>query len=303
VNDWLGRIAYSLRSKDGIHWKVDPGEAYLPGIARYEDGTTEDWFKYERIKVLQDEYGRATQAHFAVIDVLKNDDKGSDRHSSKHICIPLTVGRLLTVLNEDKITPETENMRVKIAAEQDCDPLADIDIQSLRFGAPEEVDFGRGCRPVRTEADGKDLIVIFDGAGNGLNDDHFAAKMLGRKRDGTLFFGYARLPWVDYMEPALSARMPDFVQVDGKSALSVEVQNFGQVSSTDVEVSIYVIHDGQAEEVASGAVPRLKPFEKTSLKLDTERMWKPGESAAFKVVIDPAGQKPVILEGSHTPLP
>lgn len=53
VNDWLGRIAYYLRSKDGIHWKVEPGEAYLPGIARYEDGTVVDWFKHERIKVLQ----------------------------------------------------------------------------------------------------------------------------------------------------------------------------------------------------------------------------------------------------------
>jgi hypothetical protein len=37
VNDWYGRIAYYLRSKDGVNWKVDPGEAYLPGIARYED--------------------------------------------------------------------------------------------------------------------------------------------------------------------------------------------------------------------------------------------------------------------------
>ena len=26
VNDWLGRIAYYLRSKDGIHWKLDAGE-------------------------------------------------------------------------------------------------------------------------------------------------------------------------------------------------------------------------------------------------------------------------------------
>ena len=30
VNDWYGRIAWYLRSKDGIHWKVDTGEAYLP---------------------------------------------------------------------------------------------------------------------------------------------------------------------------------------------------------------------------------------------------------------------------------
>jgi len=43
--------------------------------------------------VLQDELGRATQAHFAVIDTIKWNDLGGDTHSSKHICIPLTVGR------------------------------------------------------------------------------------------------------------------------------------------------------------------------------------------------------------------
>ena len=41
VNDWKGRIAYYLRSKDGFHWQPEPGEAYVPGIARYEDGTSE----------------------------------------------------------------------------------------------------------------------------------------------------------------------------------------------------------------------------------------------------------------------
>ena len=50
VNDWLGRIAWYMRSKDGIHWQTEPGVAYLPGIANYENGTNEDWFKYERIK-------------------------------------------------------------------------------------------------------------------------------------------------------------------------------------------------------------------------------------------------------------
>lgn len=55
VNDWLGRIAFYLRSKDGVNWVVDPGEAYMPGIAVHADGQAEDWFKYERLKVYQDE--------------------------------------------------------------------------------------------------------------------------------------------------------------------------------------------------------------------------------------------------------
>ena len=146
VNDWLGRIAWYLRSKDGINWKVDPGEAYMPGIAVYEDGTKVDWFKYERIKMLQDELGRATQAHFAVIDTIKWNDLKSDTHSSKHIILPLTVGRQMTILDDDKIDSNTSEIKVLIKAEEGFNPHLDIDINSLRLGASEEVNFGRGCK-------------------------------------------------------------------------------------------------------------------------------------------------------------
>ena len=198
VNDWYGRIAYYLRSKDGIHWKVDPGEAYLPGIARYDDGTEEKWFKYERIKVLQDELGRATQAHFAVIDVLKKEDKKSDSHSSKHICIPLMVGRHITIVNKEKIDANTEAIRVRTIAEEGFNPHTDVDLKTLRFGAPEEVNFGRGSRLIDVEESGNDMILSFEGQGNGLTDDNFVAKLLGRDSKGLLLFGYARLPWVNY---------------------------------------------------------------------------------------------------------
>jgi hypothetical protein len=194
VNDWRGRIAYYLRSKDGIHWKVEPGEAYAPGIARYQNGTVVDWFKYERIKVLQDGYGRATQADFAVIDVLKDSDKGSDSHSPKHICIPLTVGRLLTIVDDRPIDADTKSIHVRIAAETGFDPHTDVAIDSLRFGAAEEVNFGRGCKATKVEEVGEDLVVTFAAAGNGITDDSFAAKMLGQTSDGRLLFGYARLP-------------------------------------------------------------------------------------------------------------
>lgn len=71
----------------------------MPGIAKYEDGTVEDWYKYEPIKMLQDEYGRAYQANFVVIDSSKWGDLGNDRHSSKNIGIPLTKGKLLTIVD------------------------------------------------------------------------------------------------------------------------------------------------------------------------------------------------------------
>ena len=57
VNDWLGRIAVYERSKDGVNWKVESGEAYLPGVSVQQDGRIEGWWKYERLKIFQDKYG------------------------------------------------------------------------------------------------------------------------------------------------------------------------------------------------------------------------------------------------------
>lgn len=303
VNDWLGRIAYYLRSKDGINWKVEPGEAYLPGIAIYEDGTKVDWFKYERIKVLQDQYGRATQAHFAVIDVLKRADKGSDNHSSKHICIPLTVGRLLTILEKQQITAETKTIRVKIAAEDDFNPHTDIDMGSLRFGASEEVNFGRGCRVVKTQRSGDDLIVTFDGAGNGITNENFAAKLLGKTGRGKLLFGYARLPWLNYLEPALSARMPKITEKADGFKIAVEVRNFGQVASKPADLKIVCRTNDREVAVSTGMVPVLKPFEETTVELTCGRLFEAGASCDLKVIINPNAQNPVILRGQTTPAP
>ena len=140
VNDWYGRTAYHLRSRDGIKWKEDPGEAYSIDFDGYEDGTKVGWYKYERPKVLQDEYGRATHLYLAVIDVPKKEDLGKDKHSSKNIALPLVVGRRLQILNKNKITQYTKEIRVRIIAEKDFDPHKDINLNSIRFGASEEVD-------------------------------------------------------------------------------------------------------------------------------------------------------------------
>ena len=87
-----------------------------------------------------------------------------------------------------------------------------------------------------TERSGRDLVVTFDGAGNGLTEDNFAAKLVGKTRRGKLLFGYARLPWLNYLEPALSARLPVIGERKGGSRIAVEVQNFGQVASEPAEL-------------------------------------------------------------------
>lgn len=272
VNDWLGRIAFYLRSKDGVNWVVDPGEAYMPGVAVHEDGHVEDWFKFERIKMYQDEYGRAIQANFAVIDTLKHEDKPFDKYSSKNISIPLNPGLLLTVLDNKPITAKTKTIRLKIQAEDGFNPQTDIDVSSLRFGASEEVNYGRGCEVLKTENDGKDLIVTFSGAGNGITEAEFAPKLIGKYKDGKMLYGYARLPYVSYNEPILSARAPVFEEVNKGWNCTIEVQNFGQIASKATSLKIECIKDGKRINVASGNVPALQPYEKTDLKLTAKNV-------------------------------
>ena len=277
VNDWLGRIAFYLRSKDGVNWVVDPGEAYMPGVAVHADGQVEDWFKYERLKVYQDKYGRAVQANFAVIDTLKNEDKPFDHHSSKNISIPLNPGLLLTILDEKPITSGTKTIRVKIQAEEGFNPQTDIDVNSLRFGASEEVNYGRGCQVLTTESAGKDLIVTFNGKGNGITKDEFAPKLIGKYKDGRMLYGYARLPYIDYIEPILSARAPVFTKSGKGLECTVEVQNFGQVGSKKAMVEVGYKKEGKTIKVASGMVPALKPYEKTDILLSAKDVFEEGK--------------------------
>lgn len=283
VNDWLGRIAFYLRSKDGVNWVTDPGEAYLPGISVHEDGKVEDWFKYERIKILQDEYGRAIQANFAVIDTLKHEDLPNDNHSSKNISIPLNPGLLLTVLDTKPITPNTKTIRVKIAAEEGFNPQTDIDLNSLRFGASTEVNFGKGSKVLSTKKEGKDLIVTFDAKGNGITAEEFAPKLLGKTTAGKLLYGYARLPWISYNDPILSARMPVFA-ADGRN-MTIEVENFGQVISKPAILKLEQLKDGKKTEIGQTKLPSLAPYGKTKVTLSGKSNFNKEKAGDFILTI------------------
>jgi hypothetical protein len=303
VNDWLGRIAVYERSKDGVNWKTESGEAYLPGVSRQEDGTVENWWKYERLKIFQDKYGRATQGNFAVIDVEKNLDKASDNHSSKNISIPLTVGRLLTILDKKPITADTKTINVKIVAEPGFDPQKDIDINSLQFGEPEAVNFGKGGKVLKTKKSGADLIVTFDAVSSVFPEDEFAAKMLGKTTDGKLLFGYARLPGVNFIEPILSPMLPVITASEKGFSLKVEVQNFGQVASKKAILKVGFIKDDKEADVAAGTIPALKPYEKTIVELTTYgNLFEKGVEYVFEVTVNPDDKQPAILHGKITPV-
>ena len=283
VNDWLGRIAFYLRSKDGVNWVTDPGEAYLPGISVHEDGKVENWFKYERIKILQDKYGRAIQANFAVIDTLKNEDLPNDNHSSKNISIPLNPGLLLTVLDAAPVTDKTKTIRVKITAEEGFNPQTDIDLASLRFGASTEVNHGRGCRVQSTKNDGKDLIVTFDAKGNGITAEEFAPKLLGKTTSGKLLYGYARLPWISYNDPILSARLPVFAS-DSQN-INVVVENFGQVASGPAVLKLEQLQDGNRKEIGQTKLTSLSPYGKTNVTLTPKIKFEKGKAYDFVLTI------------------
>ena len=263
VNDWLGRIAYYQRSKDGLNWVTEQGEAYMPGVSVHPDGRVEHWFKYERPKVFQDSVGRAVQINFAVIDTIKWQDLPNDNHSSKNISIPLNKGLLLEVLNRETITADTKTIEVRIRAEQGFNPQKDIDVKSLRFGSYTEVNFGRGCKAVRTRKDGKDLIVEFDGAGNGMQPDEFAPKLLGCYKKGGMLYGYASLPYVDYRPAMLSAAYPMYDK-EAKT-LTLEVKNYGLSASRPSRVVV----EARGRQFAEGQVGALDPYGMSALTLPT----------------------------------
>ena len=276
VNDWLGRIAFYQRSLDGVHWITEQGEAYVPGISRHKDGKVENWFKYERAKVFQDEEGRPIQMNFAVIDTIKWEDHGNDHHSSKNICLPLKKDLLLSVLNAEPINASTPTIRVRIAAEKGFNPSKELDIPSLRFGSFTEVNFGRGCKPLSWKKSGKDLIVTFEGKNSGITDEEFAPKLLGKDKKGEFVIGYARLPYVNYTPAILSALCPQYDSTNQK--WNVEVQNFGL--SVSEETTLKITSNGQT--VAETVVPPLKPYEKVMLYTKSDNKLESGQMLDVK---------------------
>ncbi|RMF94235.1 MAG: hypothetical protein D6741_12795, partial [Planctomycetota bacterium] len=254
VNDWKGRIAYYLRSKDGFHWKTEPGEAYTPGIARYEDGTVSDWFKFERLRFLLDAHGRPTHAFFAVIDTAKADDKPNDIHNSKTIVLPMCLARR-AVLVPSSPDDRSPYVRVKLLAEPGFDPARDLVFDSLRFGASERVNYGNGATVAAWKPSDDGVVLTFAAEDTGLTDDHFAAKLLGRDRRGTLVYAWAALPTKTERVPLLSPLAPHFEWEGDRLVAYVEVQNFGQIESPPAAVMLSTAQKDEAVPLASRGVP------------------------------------------------
>ncbi len=305
VNDWFGRTAYYLRSKDGLHWTWDPGKSYDPDVVRHPDGTKEGWVKLERPQVRQDELGRATHLYLAAIDCPKNLDKGGDNHSSKSLALPLTVNRRLAILNETAITADTREIRVEIQAEDGFNPQTDVVVQSLTFGASEQVNFGKGCKVLKSEKSGKNLVVTFDGTGNGLKDDDFSAKLLGKTSQGELLIGYARLPGQPLLDPLPVARPPVFNRKgDGTLGLSVTVENFGLAKSAPAQVKVVFKEKRKVVYSATAAIPALDPYGAATVEVSGKSdMLTAGSLYDIEVIVNPASRRPEFLPVKSVKIP
>lgn len=258
VNDWFGRAAYYLRSRDGQHWDWDQGLAYGPGIFRHEDGRVEDWHKIERPRVIQDEKGRATHMLFAVIDDAKEVDKPGDNHSSKAIVVEISAPRTIHVRKQE------DRFEVAIDGGQDIDPA------SVRFGAPSRVDFGKTAAPLSVKTNGTRMIAGFAANDCGFEAKDRTAKLIAKNRKGGIVFGYAALPAEPDEYPLLSAHgsIKSGAVTNGKRRLTVNVGNFGLAASAAANVTLTVRADGKDPVTLTRPLATLAPYAAADIEFD-----------------------------------
>jgi hypothetical protein len=103
------------------------------------------------------------------------------------------------------------------------------------------VHYGFGSSLIDIRESGSDLILVFEGRGNGLSESNFTAKLLGKDKVGRLLFGYARLPWVDYPDApatvfaAAGEAVFDTIRVSDFGALADSRQNVTGVVKAALE--------------------------------------------------------------------
>lgn len=253
VNDWLGRIAYYMRSPDGVEWETEIGEAYMPGIARHPDGKSEAWFKYERPKVYLDTLGRVVQMNFAVIDTIKWNDLPGDRHSSKNICIPMRPDLRISL---DKVT--SRHIDISIFPEAGFDPCSDLNAATFRLGEANDVNTGNGISPLRSRME-QDRMILTISAKDLTSPS--TLKLAGFDRSGNMHSGYVNYPESRVLRAILS---PGKVTYDSSAGqLVIEITNFGLSESGQ---SRAVVRAGK-NMLGTLDIAPLRPYESVMLKL------------------------------------
>jgi len=117
---------------------------------------------------------------------------------------------------------------------------------------------------------------------------------LGKDKQGKLLFGYSRLPEVTYFEPALSARKPLFEA--SENLLKVDVENFGQVASSESTIHVYRLGGEERIEIGSGMLPTLKPYERKKVQIEPSNDLSNLEEQQYLVVVDNDKEKLVLFK-------
>lgn len=250
-----------MRSIDGINWITEPGLAYDKDLFTYEDGQKNSWTKFERPKVIQDEYGRATHLTLGVIDVEKKLDLGNDKHSSKHIVLPLQTERLIEIISPGSIHSETKEVSIRIKAEKDFRPNEEIDITSLRIGPSNLVNIGKGATAIRSSTDKDDLIVDFTWNNISVPSGAYDLKLLGETKSKSLVYAYALLPG-QKEDPACLVTLPITITGEiGSRSVNSAVENFGLQTSSPVTLQLIEYSNQKRKVLKKMKVPALKPYE------------------------------------------
>ncbi len=287
VNDWLGRIAYYMRSPNGVDWTIDDGSAYEIDMARHDNGHIEQWYKYERMKIFQDEELRAISANYAVIDTVKNQDKASDNHSSKNIIIPLQKDRLINIIKLDE-TNDTISIEIQKEAN-----MPEINLASLQFGAPTLVDYGKGAKALSHSENETSIVINFKLSDCGFTDNDFVGKLLGKHNDETIAFGFARLPNYDFTQFILSAEKLKVRKTMKAIHFEFDVTNFGEEASGKRTLTIIASKNGQTINWEY-SLSSLAPLESKKVHFSFDN---PPKGLGWKYSIVVNGQKtPVVLK-------
>ena len=112
------------------------------------------------------------------------------------------------------------------------------------------------------------MIITFDGQGSGINADEFAPKLIGKNKKGEMVFGYAKLPYVNY-KPAILSSMKPVYNANGK-CVEIAIENFGLSESKESNLTLTAA-DGT---ILTADVPSLKPYAKTTVKLNADKELK-----------------------------
>jgi hypothetical protein len=215
------------------------------------------------------------------MDAPKDMDHTADGHSSKVVSLPLVVERRMEIL------PATEGskVQVKILAEEGFEP-ATLDIASLRFGPPAEVNRGKGAKALDSKAAAGGLVVTFESMGGEFSLADPVAKLLGKSKDGGLVLGHVRAPNHPGLTAILSPQPPRFTS-PGK--LAVLVENFGLKASTATTMKVRLAADGQAPIILNVPVPEIAPYAGTEVELKVDPKSVEGKSFQVETVVGEPG--------------